>query len=215
MKDVELDIQILDPLQCDIEPHLDAKNHIRNECSSFSNGPLKGRNKEQEQEILNWIEAVIGEKLPAGAYEDVLRDGVILCRLINKIAPGSVNKIQTSGGSFKLMENIQRYITNKIIIKKKKKKIKSNENTPEQKYSAGWQRSSLTSPSQILWIDLFLKPFKMEAINNDFSETKQSKAWWWFKEIFFFFLFFLEMLWSSCWRINGLGNVFLDRAHWS
>ena len=122
MKDVELDIQILDPLQCDIEPHLDAKNHIRNECSSsFSNGPLKGRNKEQEQEILNWIEAVIGEKLPAGAYEDVLRDGVILCRLINKIAPGSVNKIQTSGGSFKLMENIQRYITNKIIKKKKKK----------------------------------------------------------------------------------------------
>lgn len=110
MKDVELDIQILDPLQCDIEPHLDAKNHIRNECSSsFSNGPLKGRNKEQEQEILNWIEAVIGEKLPAGAYEDVLRDGVILCRLINKIAPGSVNKIQTSGGSFKLMENIQRF----------------------------------------------------------------------------------------------------------
>jgi len=110
VKDVELDIQILDPLQCDIEPHLDAKNHIRNECSSsFSNGPLKGRNKEQEQEILNWIEAVIGEKLPAGAYEDVLRDGVILCRLINKIAPGSVNKIQTSGGSFKLMENIQRF----------------------------------------------------------------------------------------------------------
>jgi len=70
---------------------------------------MVGRNKEQEQEILNWIEAVIGEKLPAGAYEDVLRDGVILCRLINKIAPGSVNKIQTSGGSFKLMENIQRF----------------------------------------------------------------------------------------------------------
>ena len=23
-----------------------------------------------------WIEAVLGEKLPAGAYEDVLRDGI-------------------------------------------------------------------------------------------------------------------------------------------
>ncbi len=55
-----------------------------------------------------WIEAVLGEKLPAGAYEDVLRDGIVLCKLINKIAPGSVAKIQTSGGSFKLMENIQR-----------------------------------------------------------------------------------------------------------
>ena len=69
---------------------------------------FKGRSKEQEQEVLNWIEAVLGEKLPAGAYEDVLRDGIVLCRLINKIVPGSVNKIQTSGGSFKLMENIQR-----------------------------------------------------------------------------------------------------------
>lgn len=50
----------------------------------------------------------MGEKLPGQPYEDLLRDGIILCKLINKIAPGSVNKIQTSGGSFKLMENIQR-----------------------------------------------------------------------------------------------------------
>merc|ERR1712071_214194 len=70
---------------------------------------MVGRNKEQEKEILDWIEAVLGEKLPAGAYEDVLRDGIVLCRMMNKIAAGSVNKIQTSGGSFKLMENIQRF----------------------------------------------------------------------------------------------------------
>nr|CAH0107908.1 unnamed protein product [Daphnia galeata] len=70
---------------------------------------MVGRSKEQEQEIIEWIEAVLGEKLPSQPYEDVLRDGIILCKLINKIAPGSVNKIQTSGGSFKLMENIQRF----------------------------------------------------------------------------------------------------------
>ena len=58
--------------------------------------------------MLDWIEAVLGEKIPAQPYEDVLRDGIILCKMMNKIAPGSVNKIQTSGGSFKLMENIQR-----------------------------------------------------------------------------------------------------------
>ena len=68
----------------------------------------QGRSKEQEQEIIEWIEAVLGEKLAGQPYEDVLRDGIILCKLINKIAPGSVNKIQTRGGSFKLMENIQR-----------------------------------------------------------------------------------------------------------
>lgn len=72
------------------------------------NWRIKGRSKEQEQEVLEWIAAVLGEKLPPGPYEDVLRDGIVLCKLMNKIAPGSVSKIQTSGGSFKLMENIQR-----------------------------------------------------------------------------------------------------------
>ncbi|XP_050452558.1 muscle-specific protein 20 [Cataglyphis hispanica] len=70
---------------------------------------MPGRNKEQEAEVLEWIEAVLGEKLPPGNYEDILRDGVILCNLINKLAPGSVKKIQTKGTNFQLMENIQRF----------------------------------------------------------------------------------------------------------
>lgn len=69
---------------------------------------FQARNKEQEQEILTWIENVTGEKLPNQPYEDVLRDGVVLCNLINKISPGSVKKIQTKGTNFQLMENIQR-----------------------------------------------------------------------------------------------------------
>ncbi|XP_046740418.1 myophilin [Diprion similis] len=67
------------------------------------------RNKEQEAEILAWIEAVTGEKLPPGNYEDILKDGVVLCNLINKLAPGSVKKIQTKGTNFQLMENVQRF----------------------------------------------------------------------------------------------------------
>lgn len=63
-----------------------------------------------------WIEAVLGEKLPPGNYEDILKDGVILCKLINKLAPGSVKKIQAKGTNFQLMENVQRYFIN---IKKK------------------------------------------------------------------------------------------------
>lgn len=76
---------------------------------------MPARNKEQEQEVLTWIENVIGEKLPNQPYEDVLRDGVILCKLINKIAPGSVNKIQTKGTNFQLMENIQSSIENHLL----------------------------------------------------------------------------------------------------
>lgn len=69
----------------------------------------QARNKEQEAEILQWIEEVTGQKLPSQPYEDVLRDGVVLCNLINKIVPGSVKKIQAKGTNFQLMENVQRY----------------------------------------------------------------------------------------------------------
>lgn len=67
------------------------------------------RNKEQEAEVLNWIFQVIGEKVPAGEYEDILKDGTVLCRLANKLIPGSVKKIQERGTNFQLMENIQRF----------------------------------------------------------------------------------------------------------
>ncbi|KAL0881074.1 hypothetical protein ABMA27_002202 [Loxostege sticticalis] len=67
------------------------------------------RNKEQEQEVLNWITAVLGEQLPNAPYEDILKDGVVLCKLINKLSPGSVKKIQERGTNFQLMENIQRF----------------------------------------------------------------------------------------------------------
>ncbi|KAL7643375.1 UNVERIFIED_CONTAM: hypothetical protein RMT77_006667 [Armadillidium vulgare] len=70
---------------------------------------MPGRNKEVENEVMAWISNVLGEKLPPGNPDDVLKDGVILCNLMNKLSPGSVKKIQTSGGSFKLMENIQRF----------------------------------------------------------------------------------------------------------
>jgi len=62
------------------------------------------RTREEAQE---WIEAVLGEKFPPGeAYEDVIRDGQVLCKLMNKISPGSIPKINSTGGQFKMMENI-------------------------------------------------------------------------------------------------------------
>jgi len=50
----------------------------------------------------------LGEKTPAGDYETILRDGIWLCKLANKIVAGSVKKIQERGTNFQLMENIQR-----------------------------------------------------------------------------------------------------------
>ncbi|KAF2902791.1 hypothetical protein ILUMI_03399 [Ignelater luminosus] len=68
------------------------------------------RDPQQDKEAQEWIETVLGAKFPPGQlYEDVLRDGTILCQLLNKLAPGSVPKINTSGGQFKFMENINNF----------------------------------------------------------------------------------------------------------
>jgi hypothetical protein len=61
---------------------------------------------EQKTEILDWIEAVTGEKVPRDQpFEKVLKDGVILCNMMNKLIPGSVKRINKKGSNFQLMEN--------------------------------------------------------------------------------------------------------------
>ena len=68
------------------------------------------RDAAQEAEIQSWIEAVLGEKFPDGKpYEDVLKDGVVLCRLMNKLQPGIVDKVNETGPNFKMMENVNKY----------------------------------------------------------------------------------------------------------
>ena len=65
------------------------------------------RSPEMEKEAQEWIEAILGKKFPPNElFEDVLKDGQVLCELMNKISPGSVSKINSSGGQFKMMENI-------------------------------------------------------------------------------------------------------------
>ena len=90
---------------------------------SFSHQVLCKRNEMQEYEVQKWIEAVLNEPFPEGQpYEDVLKDGVILCKLMNTLSPGSIPKINISGAHFKLMENVSRYLR----IKKYSAKIKDN-----------------------------------------------------------------------------------------
>ncbi|PBC33640.1 Muscle-specific protein [Apis cerana cerana] len=68
------------------------------------------REPNQEAEAQQWIEQVIGEKFPAGVtYEDALRDGVLLCKLMNKLQPDLITKINTSGGDYKMMDNLNQF----------------------------------------------------------------------------------------------------------
>ncbi|GJQ83215.1 hypothetical protein Trydic_g18239 [Trypoxylus dichotomus] len=68
------------------------------------------RDPEQEREAQAWIEAVTGRKFPPGVpYEDVLRDGIFLCQLMNRLRPGIISKVNTSGGDYKLMDNLSQF----------------------------------------------------------------------------------------------------------
>jgi len=64
---------------------------------------------EEEAEAQHWIEQVIGEKFPV-PYEDALRDGIILCKLMNRLRPGSVARVNVSGGDYKFMDNINQFL---------------------------------------------------------------------------------------------------------
>ncbi|QQP56292.1 Calponin, partial [Caligus rogercresseyi] len=68
------------------------------------------RKPEEEKEILEWIYSVLEEPVPSGEFEEILQNGVVLCRLMNKISPGAIGKFKEKGPAFLLMENINAFL---------------------------------------------------------------------------------------------------------
>lgn len=63
--------------------------------------------KDLEATVVKWIAAVSGEAAPSDkSVADWLKSGQVLCRLANKIKPGSVPNINTMHTAFKERENI-------------------------------------------------------------------------------------------------------------
>merc|ERR1739846_251877 len=68
---------------------------------------------ELEQQAIDWIENVLEEKEFGGesgqdTFQEKLKDGVILCRLANKL--GGNIKFNQSKMAFKMMENIGKFL---------------------------------------------------------------------------------------------------------
>lgn len=63
------------------------------------------------------MESILGYKFPKGfPLEEYIKDGQVLCKLINTISPGSVPKYNTTGGQFKMMENINLWVPTWCIV---------------------------------------------------------------------------------------------------
>jgi len=62
------------------------------------------------KEARAWIEEVTGERFSSENFAEALKNGVLLCKVLNKIQPNTVPKINTQNMAFKQMENIAAYI---------------------------------------------------------------------------------------------------------
>ncbi|XP_060940404.1 calponin-2 isoform X2 [Limanda limanda] len=89
--------------------------------TTFTKGPAYGlsaevKNKiaqkydlQKEEELRSWIEEVSGETIGPD-FQKGLKDGIILCKLINKLQPGSVKKINYSALNWPQMENLTNFV---------------------------------------------------------------------------------------------------------
>ncbi|KAI0978961.1 hypothetical protein GJ496_000785 [Pomphorhynchus laevis] len=70
------------------------------------------RQPELDSKIQAWIEALTDRTFDSGkSYEDNLKDGVLICHLMNKLQPNSIPKIEEAGSPFKLRQNIDKFQT--------------------------------------------------------------------------------------------------------
>ncbi|XP_078741025.1 calponin-3-like, partial [Lampetra fluviatilis] len=64
---------------------------------------------QKELELRDWIEEITGIQLN-GPFNQSLRDGVVLCELINCLQPGSVKKVNHSKVNWHQLENLSSFI---------------------------------------------------------------------------------------------------------
>lgn len=63
-----------------------------------------------EKDAQDWVESITGLQI-GDSFGEGLKDGVILCNLVNKIHPGIVPRIEVKSKiKFRLMENVSNFL---------------------------------------------------------------------------------------------------------
>ncbi|KAK9475725.1 calponin homology domain-containing protein [Lipomyces japonicus] len=57
-----------------------------------------------------WIEQILEESIGEGDLIDILKDGIVLCKLVNKVVPNASIKFKQSRMPFVQMENISNFL---------------------------------------------------------------------------------------------------------
>ncbi|XP_072172724.1 myophilin-like isoform X1 [Diadema setosum] len=70
---------------------------------------------EDEIKVRGWIENLLGIKLKnqntgMAPFAECLKDGQVLCNLMNHLQPGAIKKVNTQSFAFKQMENISSFL---------------------------------------------------------------------------------------------------------
>ncbi|KAI1304652.1 Myophilin [Halotydeus destructor] len=68
------------------------------------------RNKFVESEVALWVEAVLDDCIPPKPFDELFKDGVLLCRVMNVLKEKSVAKIQKPFTKEKQLENINSFL---------------------------------------------------------------------------------------------------------
>jgi len=71
-------------------------------------------NEDHAREVLEWVKEVTGDQINTSGdmdnFFEVLKDGTLLCKLVNEMKAGSVKKVNTTTMAFKCMENINSFL---------------------------------------------------------------------------------------------------------
>jgi len=71
-------------------------------------------NEQHAYEVLDWIAHITGENISTSGDMDnlyeTLKDGTLLCKLVNQFKDGMVRRVNTSTMAFKCMENINNFL---------------------------------------------------------------------------------------------------------